>query len=46
MKQYLDLLTHIMEKGVDKLGGMQEELAGKLETYKTARDACRANAKG
>lgn len=40
----LDLAA--MEKWVDKLGGMQEELAGKLETYKTARDACRANAKG
>lgn len=40
----LDLAA--MEKGVDKLGGMQENLGGKLETYKTARDACRANAKG
>ena len=40
----LDLAA--MEKGVDKLGGMQEKLGDKLETYKTARDACRANAKG
>ena len=41
-----DLDLAAMEKGVDKLGGMQEELGDKLETYKTARDACRANAKG
>lgn len=40
-----DLDLAAMEKGVDKLGGMQEELGDKLETYKTARDACRANAK-
>ena len=41
-----DLDLAAMEKGVDKLGGMQEKLGDKLETYKTARDACRANAKG
>ena len=41
-----DLDLAAMEKGVDKLGGMQEELGDQLETYKTARDACRANAKG
>ena len=39
----LDLAT--MEKSVDKLGEMREELTGKLEIYKTARDACRVNAK-
>ena len=40
-----DLDLAAMEKSVDKLGEMREELTGKLEIYKTARDACRVNAK-
>ena len=40
-----DLDLAAMEKSVDKLGEMREELTGNLEIYKTARDACRVNAK-
>ena len=35
-----------MERAGEKISAAQEQLDPKLEAYKTARDACRANAKG
>ena len=35
-----------MERAGEKFSAAQEQLDPKLEAYKTARDACRANAKG
>ncbi len=35
-----------MERAGEKISAAQEQLDPKLEAYKTARDACRANANG